>query len=49
MEDAQQPGFIDLLLAFGIFASFVVFGICIWLLKREMNKKKAANQKDLNK
>jgi len=49
MDDAQQPDSIDLLIKIGIFVSFVVFGICMWFLKREMNKKKAASQKDLNK
>jgi hypothetical protein len=40
---------VDLLLAAGVFALFIVFGVCMWVLKREMNKKKAANQKEVNK
>jgi hypothetical protein len=49
MDDSQQPDVIDLILKLAIFVSFVVFGICMWVLRREMNKKKAANQKDVNK
>jgi hypothetical protein len=49
MEDTQQPDFIETAIKIGIFATFVVFGICLWLLKREMNKKKAAGQKDAKK
>jgi hypothetical protein len=48
MEDAQKPDLIDIVIKIGIFASFVVFGICIWLLKREMIKKKAAGRKDVS-
>jgi hypothetical protein len=41
----EQPyDLVDLLCALGIFASFVVFGVCMWIIKREMNKKKN-NQK----
>ncbi len=32
---------IDLLIALGIGASFVVFAVCLWLLKREKTKKKS--------
>jgi hypothetical protein len=49
MDDTQKPDVIDIAIKIGIFASFVVFGICLWFLKREMNKKKAANQKEANK
>ena len=49
MDDTQQPDLIDLLIKIGIFVSFIVFAICIWVLKREMNKKKAASQKNLDK
>jgi hypothetical protein len=44
-DSTQQPDFIDLVIKIAIFASFVVFGFCMWLLKREMNKKKAGSQK----
>lgn len=32
----------DILLGIGIFAAFVIFAVCMWLLRREMNKKKTA-------
>ena len=48
MENSPHFDIVDFLLAFGIFASFVVFGICMWFLRRELNKKKTANQKDQN-
>jgi hypothetical protein len=37
---------IDLLCAAGIFSCFVAFAVVMWFLKREMNKKKIAVQKD---
>ncbi len=47
MEESQQHlDLIDILCGAGIFAMFAIFAVCIWLLKREMIKKKAANQKD---
>ena len=49
MEDSQHFDFTDLLCALALFASFVVFGVCLWLLKREMNKKKAAKQNHVAK
>jgi heme A synthase len=49
MNGSDHFDVIDMLIGIGIFASFVVFGVCMWLLKREMNKKKAANQKDIIK
>lgn len=38
----------DFLIAVGIFATFVVFGVCMWLLRHELNKKRA-NQKEVIK
>ena len=49
MEQSQSPDLIDLLLKLGAFGLFIVFGVCMWFLRREMNKKKAASQKELNK
>jgi hypothetical protein len=48
MEESPRFDFIDILLGLGIFAGFVIFAVCMWLLRRELNKKKA-NQKDANK
>jgi hypothetical protein len=33
---------IDLLIQMGIAPSFVIFAICLWLLKREKQKQKSA-------
>ena len=49
MENSQHLDLADLLISIGIFAAFIVFGVCMWFLRREMNKKKAANQKSANK
>jgi hypothetical protein len=49
MEDTTQPDSIDILIKVGTFVVFIVFGICMWVVKREMNKKKAASPKDVNK
>ncbi|HWC59441.1 MAG TPA: hypothetical protein VHC44_07080 [Verrucomicrobiae bacterium] len=47
MEESQQHfDLTDILLGVGIFAMFVVFAVCVWLLKRELNKKKAETPKD---
>jgi heme A synthase len=35
-----RPFMIDLLIALGIGASFVVFAVCLWLIQREKTKKK---------
>ena len=39
MENPKHFDFTDFLLALGIFATFVVFGFCLWFLRREMKKK----------
>lgn len=36
----------DVLIGAGVFVTFVAFAVCMWLLHREFNKKKAANKKD---
>ena len=33
---------IDVLLKIGILATFVVFGVAVWIMKREADKKKAS-------
>jgi len=41
----QNLDAVDVLLTVGMFASFVAFGICMWLIRRERDKrKKAENQ-----
>jgi hypothetical protein len=35
----EQFDLVDFLLALGAFAAFVIFGICMWVIRREMNKK----------
>jgi hypothetical protein len=37
---------IDLLIKLGIGASFIVFAICLWLLKREKQKRKKTRGQD---
>jgi len=49
MEESQHSDFIDVLLGLGLFASFLIFAGCLWLLRRELNKKKSANRKEANK
>ena len=48
-ESSSNLDAVDLLLALVLFGTFIAFGVCLWLLKREMNKKKAANQNPANK
>jgi hypothetical protein len=48
METTQSFDLTDFLLALGVFALFVIFGVCMWFIRREMNKKKS-DQKDLPK
>ncbi len=36
---------IDVLIQIGIFATFIIFGVCIWLIKKEKNKGKKAKEK----
>ena len=31
---------VDILIKLGIFATFVIFGIAMWSIKKDMNKKK---------
>ena len=45
-ESPQRLDLIDILCGFGLFATFVAFAVCLWVLRRELRKKKAANQKD---
>jgi len=44
-ESSQDFDLTDVLIGVGLFATFVAFAVCIWLLHREFSKKKA-NQKD---
>ena len=37
---------IDVLLSIGTFATFVVFGIAIWLIKKEADRKKASQDSE---
>ena len=35
---------IDILIQIGIFATFVIFALCLWLIKREKGKQKRDRQ-----
>jgi hypothetical protein len=45
MENSQHIDIVDFLLALFIFVTFVSGGFCLWMLRREMRKKKT-NQQD---
>ncbi|MHC4148220.1 MAG: hypothetical protein ACYSR5_01925 [Planctomycetota bacterium] len=40
----QRMDIIDILIKLGIFASFVIFGVAVWILKKERDKKRSENQ-----
>lgn len=42
----EQTDIIDTLIKLGIFATFIVFGIAVWLLKKEKDKKKKQDNTD---
>jgi len=42
--DTDHPDAVDLLLKGGIFLCFVVFALCLWLIKRKGDQKAAKNQ-----
>ncbi len=48
MADTQAIDKIEILFGIGIFSSFAVFAVVMWFLRRELNKKKMAAQKDTN-
>jgi phosphotransferase system glucose/maltose/N-acetylglucosamine-specific IIC component len=35
---------IDILIPIGIFGTFLIFTLCVWLIKREKDKEKRARQ-----
>jgi hypothetical protein len=39
-DDSPPIDAVDVLIKIGIFASFVAFGICVWLIRRERDKRK---------
>lgn len=46
-EDAvmeQRMDMIDVLIKLGTFASFVIFGVAVWILKKESDKKRSEDQ-----
>ena len=42
----EQTDIIDILIQVGIFATFIVFGIAVWLLKKEKGKQKKKDKTD---
>ena len=34
----EEYDMIDVLLKLGIFASYVVFGVCVWLLRKDLRR-----------
>jgi hypothetical protein len=41
-DDTDRMDAVDLLLKIGMFVCFVVFGLCMWFIKRERDKRKAS-------
>jgi len=40
----QRMDMIDVLIKLGIFACFVIFGVAMWILKKERDKERTENQ-----
>jgi hypothetical protein len=47
MNTGKPLDTIDILLAMGIVASFIVFFACLWLIRRERDKRKNAGGPDV--
>jgi hypothetical protein len=38
---------VDLLIKIGIFVCFIAFGVCMWFIRRERDKRKRAESKNV--
>ncbi len=45
----EEYDWLDILFKAIIFLTYIVFGICIWLLAKEMNKKKRKKEEEKKK
>lgn len=45
----EKYDWLDILFKAIIFLTYIVFGICIWLLKKEMDKKKRKKEEEEGK
>lgn len=46
-DGTESPDAVDLLLKVGIFFCFVVFAICLWVIRRQRDKEKRAGSEEL--
>jgi hypothetical protein len=45
-SDGNEIDAVDVLIKIGIFACFVVFAICMWVLRRERDKRKKSGDQN---
>jgi len=46
-DSTEHMDAVDVLIKIGIFVCFVAFGICMWLIRRERDKRKRAGNENV--
>jgi hypothetical protein len=47
LDGTEHIDAVDVLIKVGIFVCFVAFGICMWLIRRERDKRKRAGSQNV--